>query len=1831
MAISELELVNNVDLRLALTESEAQLEMSLNQLLPPLLLKLSSNDPQVRQAVFKVIQNIFPRITAAPNLQLPVKALLHQSQVPNVALGLDSGAVRLYSLLFLSKGVERLSPEAQCKLVPEVICGISSLPVASAARMFSVLVKLLEHWKAPSRDSAEYDKMASTLGFDKNPNDEKFLADKIGKFLLLISNPTPAPISSPGMSISDSAFFTKDSGISYSDSSILNAHKTRLLEFIKAGFSDKNLIFPLLIASVDSLSTIADAAETRFRKLTLDVHDRSLIIALTGLFLGTNAPPAKPALQEKILVYLLKVLPENLTFKATEIAEVGLNSEYSRLRQTTVAFIKKTSKSLFNSKDEQELHCSRVASKLKLNIFADGWPQLDSAKVSDFHKSMKQRELQYETLGDLLGNSVVFLENNIDYVHFLFESLEFEAPELRSVLQTVLSRLTVCLSKLSMEFKEAIRPMLRSIILKTDTNSVCKLLALKYVNMAFEFKDVDARFLCILGATLSPNSEIIEEANRGLDPYQFSMIQNNFTDYSSTSSLNHDCQVNMPSFDDFIIKLKSELANAQGLTLCVINSSLDEAILFAFRVLIIQAVDSHTTIIAQDEHWKTRLSEAVESDEKVRSLVAAEIARLSQIDFQMQNDNAPKNQLQSLVELSFTSLHREFFEGQNIAPNPVLTSVFYTLLKFSPDCIIASLVGHLPQILDVLVACLKFEDSTKRLAKCFGIIGTHQGVSLTYIIDVGSALKRTGGSLSQTEIYLYTISVMLSRLAHRNRLSDLDYQAVFTFLKEVEQSLKTPQLYDAGLDCISELSIYGVIGPSICKSTDLLALVSTFYELIQPRAKACHEPSLLALSKLVLSRDEIYDAGPELLPVETLVFETHSAKNIEFAFVGGECLLIFAGGWQSKYLHQNLDIQGEQLKLVPLESRRFPIILAEVLRSTRVAKPSLRRASCIWLLALVQHLQHTPSIKKKAAEIHAAFMSFLADREEIIQECASRGLGITYDLGDVELKETLVKGLVKSFTETNSSTSIPSGSVDGETQLFDNNVMRTHDGSVSTYKDVLNLASDVGDPSLVYKFMSLAKANASWTTRRGVAFGLGKVLSKSSLDTLLAHDPKLILRLVPKLYRYRFDPNKLVSQSMNEIWNVLFPDSTRVIKANFNNILSEVLNGMGNREWRVRQASILALESFLQSQPYDSYEDNLEDIWSMTFRCMDDIKDTVRKEGQTLAKTLARMLIRSVDVKSGNASVAKATKTITEVIPFFLGNKGLLSDADEVKNFALETVLKLCDNGGDSIKPFIPKLIAIFVELMSSLEPELVNYLVLNAEKYNLTGNEVDMKRIQNLSASPLLEAIDKLIGHIDEDSIGELVSRLTVTIRKSVGLPSKTCGSRVVALLVTKMPSLSKPYADVLLKTCIINLRDRNLAISTSYAMSAGYTCRLASVDSVVAYSMELSQLYFSNKDTKSRLIAAQGLSSVSKFSGFDKFDTVSSAFLPLAFIGKHDPDSEVSALFDAEWVEHGSGSSAIILYFQEIHLLCKEQIKGNDYMIRRIIANSLLEMTSSMDNLPDKHTQQFLQLLLYGCKEKSWVGKELVFDALVNFSVKKAAVLRGDKALFQEVLTTVRVEVNRRNKAYQFHAVQSEGKFIHSFYDVLESISQYIETMSQVLNDDYLEEIDLIDEGRKTEKSLKSQFAVKTEEVYLSLIRNIGDSISSEVYNKELFEFLLKSMKAFLKSGHEYSWRTVVAFNEIIRSLLEPLLELDISSDVLDVVKDLCDVLFGLGDEFKLERNLTLLARNAGLAMKIFHKHNGVDYREAIRKHLLSLAGDKQSSIVLAEIEKALNQFNS
>jgi hypothetical protein len=99
----------------------------------------------------------------------------------------------------------------------------------------------------------------------------------------------------------------------------------------------------------------------------------------------------------------------------------------------------------------------------------------------------------------------------------------------------------------------------------------------------------------------------------------------------------------------------------------------------------------------------------------------------------------------------------------------------------------------------------------------------------------------------------------------------------------------------------------------------------------------------------------------------------------------------------------------------------------------------------------------------------------------------------------------------------------------------------THAQGFSTYKELCGIASDLNQPDLIYKFMAIANHNTMWNSRKGAAFGFSSIAAKAQ-EELKPHLPALI----PKLYRYQFDPSPGVRTSMENIFKTIVPEASKV-------------------------------------------------------------------------------------------------------------------------------------------------------------------------------------------------------------------------------------------------------------------------------------------------------------------------------------------------------------------------------------------------------------------------------------------------------------------------------------------------------------------------------------------------------------------------------------------------------------------------------------------------------------------------------------------------------------
>ena len=224
----------------------------------------------------------------------------------------------------------------------------------------------------------------------------------------------------------------------------------------------------------------------------------------------------------------------------------------------------------------------------------------------------------------------------------------------------------------------------------------------------------------------------------------------------------------------------------------------------------------------------------------------------------------------------------------------------------------------------------------------------------------------------------------------------------------------------------------------------------------------------------------------------------------------------------------------------------------------------------------------------------------------------------------------------------------------------------------------------------------------------------------------------------------------------------------------------------------------------------------------MTFKVLDDIKETVRRAAGGLARVMTNLVTRGLE-----AGAASSQKTLSHVLPFLLSTSGLESNVEDAQAFALKALLDIVKKSdAKTLRPFLPDTIEKLTRLLSSLEPQAINYVHLNADKYKLTTGEIDDMRMKSIRGSPLTEAIERCLDYLDENSMVKLYPRLEDIMKTGVGLPSKVGLCRIFVSLSTRHNHLLGQYADRCLNLLSRNLIDRNETVSSSYAAATGFVC---------------------------------------------------------------------------------------------------------------------------------------------------------------------------------------------------------------------------------------------------------------------------------------------------------------------------------------------------------------------------------------------------------------------
>lgn len=738
--------------------------------------------------------------------------------------------------------------------------------------------------------------------------------------------------------------------------------------------------------------------------------------------------------------------------------------------------------------------------------------------------------------------------------------------------------------------------------------------------------------------------------------------------------------------------------------------------------------------------------------------------------------------------------------------------------------------------------------------------------------------------------------------------------------------------------------------------------------------KACIAMNLTVLS----AREEVLKELFRMTP-----------KSFDDIVANGEAISICVSGWSSQTLQKRFPYLVERYShsrseslhgnaSIELEEMALRMIVEGIRGS-----PQSRRIASVRLLCLTQNSFYDMSRHAYLADgVQKCFMNLLSDSDDVTQEAAGRGISILFERSDgsKSIQQQLLSTLLSSFTDDKVAKQNTKGTLTAETQVFEPGTLPSDPrgtGSISTYKDIMNLANETGDSSLVYKFMSLGSNSKIWAGRKGIAFSLQQIISKSEISHQIMNGSTIGYKLIPNLFRYLYDPVEDTKQAMKHIWTTLIPGPLRhnVIKRYLDDILKVLNEGVVDRQWRIRQASCSALADLISNGTIDGNVD----ILRVAFRAVDDIKESVSDAGKELLTSLTNSIVRKSN-KDG-----ECTTNLNDIIPFLLG--GLNREA--TARFSLDILLKLSET--NMFKPYAAEVLTELTLQLSSLEPQALNYLA-----QHLGQSEIDKARLSGLQSSPIMQAIESMVER-GMPSIEELWVILPRIVSNSVGVPSKLAASRVLTLTCLQTYGGKKFASRKLMRATSQELFGQNKVCSESYASTMGYLFRHTPLNLVVDFMNEIREKYISSEpdDTDKRYLVSLALKKISA-NASDVFSTVASVGLPLAYIGMiaSEEDQNEPKLFKNVWDENTGGSASLKLYASDIlKLACEILEKTNSRLLKVVAARSVNTVMNNLNGSTSTHAtngevQRYAELtklaLSANVVGRNWPKKEHLSDAL-------------------------------------------------------------------------------------------------------------------------------------------------------------------------------------------------------------------------------------------------------
>lgn len=1446
-----------------------------------------------------------------------------------------------------------------------------------------------------------------------------------------------------GLSREDIAFLTNNNHLSWKTgapaSLSLPACKTKAIKFLATGaFTDEERFIPAIYATGSTDSRITAIAHDILKRSAVDIKNESVAQLLY------DAHRISPVAQR---VYILKLLSKSaitsgLGNQLLEAVKQDFNLvsgstasvhglEALRLRKALLGFLNHIGRDSTVDENCPELRPGLLWT-LKDYVLRQGWPKQEKNGMSlpQFQEEQKIRGECYETIGILAYRVPIAPITKTPLLKWLFMSLMLDStPGIAIHLDSAISNMMSLFglgTDTPVDTKELKSVLLEFMVYpEQECANPVRYAVTRFTNTCFPYHDIHARCLNFLGLVSKQNNTQVE-AQRGLDPWWSTQIHPD------------NEELTLPKWGELAHMLFGAITDTGGLL--DLNQLYQDRLLgehangasqlpalFVMQIIFLTALNVKEFEMGWDLNLAIRLQNDLEARESVRKYLI----------------NADPKPILALINAIINYMPQD-------RSDPLIDkwlACLVDILSFAPAQLIGS-IAYRTQLL-IPMCCWDKPNLTQLAAKAFGIMASRNS-QINQLVDPMLDFMDRGPDKNATEIgkyqgYLACLSYYCSRATYCGSayLPQKIAQSVYDQFKLASRG-GIPELEVIAIESVAQLWTANLHFPR--DSDDLAETISFLSKIAGEGSKSNgrNERAIWALGRLAIpsSADGL---DSETDPVGTILqklFELSETKDTGVLFAVGEAISCAIARWDCKSIQLGLDVEASFLSGVGQRPSKINAVIDKLISDCKATKPSLLKASGIWLFCVIQYCSDLPNIQSRLRECQVAFMRLLTARDELIQETASRGLGLVYEKGDPSLRGDLVKDLVASFTGNKTQLK-----VEEDTELFDAGALPTGEGkSVTSYKDIVSLANEIGDQSLVYKFMSLATNAATWTARSAFGrFGLSNILSDAELD------PKIY----PKLYRYRFDPNPNVRRSMDDIWKAVVKEPTVIISIYFDAIMDELLKSiLDGREWRVREASCSAIAELIYGMPFEKYEKYYTDIWRVTLKVLDDQKTSVRAAASQLCMNLSKTVVTRL--QEHNASAA-AKKMVAQVLPFLLSERGIENSVQEVQIISIGTVFDIVKNGGDALKPFIPTIVTHFLGLLSTLEPDVVNYYYQRVSEER--REDLDKQRSNAVTQSPMFECVVNCLRFVDDGVMKELAPQLVSTIKSALGMQTKVGCAEVLCTLALRHAIILPPYNATFLKIMETQILGKNHEASKAYARASAYLLRSAAPEPRDRFTLRLLDLYFGAEDPTRRQKVADVVLAISKASP-DVFSDLETSLLPLAYVAKHDTDDYVSEEFAAVWTQHAGGNHTIKRLTGEITELISKGLYSSRWDLQHGAALAMASMITALSSdagkggqFSDTDLEKIWPVLEKALSLKTFSGKEKLVVAYPLFVLHGKKLWSTDPAIALQMKKIALREAKRNNEKYRPHAFRALGNFagarddLDMHAEVVGLVSEYLE----------------------------------------------------------------------------------------------------------------------------------------------------------------------------------------